>query len=797
VPTGPDKEAVRAANRLEDVIPALTGEPLSRNGGREVLVKCAFHADKHPSMRINVEKQVWRCDPCNLGGDVFVFVERYQGVAFREALATLADRAGLSHGNGSRASSTPVSSRSTARPARRSSPRVLREFDYPQADGLLVRKVRYDVEESSDKMRWKHSRDGGRTWVHALGCADPGLYGIDEAIAIAQRKQTEAVLIAEGERDARRLLDLGLPAVSPPHGAAVTMGDKWRAAYSDRLKTEGFTRAYLFGDHDAAGGRDLSTGNGFNGEIARALTAAGIDARPVLWDAAEPEKFDVTDFLDRHGETDGRRLIAERIVAVKNGDPWRDPTPIGGAAPAPSPTTPSARRSKKDKDTAGRVLKLDDPEPWPDPVSGDQLLADLAALLTAFVVFVDPAHADGLALWIVHTFSMDAWWISPLAVVNSPTMRCGKSTALQLVAHLASRALPASNISPAALFRAIERYHPTLMLDEAETFLKDNEELRGLVNAGHTRKTAVVIRTVGEQHEAAVFSTWCPKFIALIGRLPATLMDRALIIPMRRKMAGEQVERLRLDRIDARCLPLRRQMVRWAADSALVLREADPSVPATLDDRAADNWRPLLAVADAAGPAWGERARRAAQQVSGTRDAEESSALALLRDTRTVFDELEESVTEVTSAQLVDRLNQLDDRPWADHRHGKGITAAWFAARMKEFDVVPGGPYWFFIDGRSKQARGYRRANFADAWNRYLGGTQTVTCNNVNNDGPKSRFQGVTAENDRYTLKTAVEPMNTGLCYGVTVSEADAPAATTIDQGPAGPGDGERERVRL
>jgi Protein of unknown function (DUF3631)/Primase C terminal 1 (PriCT-1) len=455
--------------------------------------------------------------------------------------------------------------------------------------------------------------------------------------------------------------------------------------------------------------------------------------------------------------------------------------------PVATPPEPRHRKKAKEKDVAGRLLKLEDPEPWPDAVSGEQLLTAITALLCAFVVFVDPAHADALALWLAHTYAMDAWWISPLAVVNSPTMRCGKSIVLQLAAHLASRGLLASNISPAALFRTIERYRPTLLLDEAETFLKDNEELRGLVNAGHTRKTAVVIRTVGEQHEAAVFSTWCPKFIALIGRLPATLMDRAVIIPMRRKTGGESVTPLRLDRIEARCLPLRRQMVRWAADYAAALQEADPTVPGELDDRAADNWRPLLAVAEVAGTTWAERGRQAAVQISGARaTTEESTALALLRDTRVVFDALEKTVTEVTSAQLVEHLNQLDERPWADRRDGKGITPAWFASQMRAFGVVPGGPHWVAIDGTKKQRRGYCRSNFADAWNRYLEGIQTVTCHNANNDGPQVPFQGVTDPDECYTLKSEISPITTGLCDGVTVSTPGDGGAATV-----------RERVRL
>ncbi len=344
------------------------------------------------------------------------------------------------------------------------------------------------------------------------------------------------------------------------------------------MKAAGVERVVVIPDNDDVGRLHAEA-------VARSCHKAGLTVR-VLTLPDLPAKGDISDYLATHTKDDLRALL----VTLAGSAPYVPAAIV--EQPATAGTGPAAGRNKKPKDTKGRGLKLDDPDPWPDPVSGEQLLTDLATLLMAFVVFVDPTHADGLALWIVHTFAMDAWWISPLAVVNSPTLRCGKSTALQLVAHLASRALPASNISPAALFRAIERYQPTLMLDEAETLLKHNEELRGLVNAGHTRKTAVVIRTVGEQHEPSVFSTWCPKFIALIGRLPATLMDRALVIPMRRKMSSEHVERLRLDRLDARCLPLRRRMVRWVADQASALREADPNVPANLDDRAADNWRP-------------------------------------------------------------------------------------------------------------------------------------------------------------------------------------------------------------
>src|SRR5437870_3360351 len=123
--------------------------------------------------------------------------------------------------------------------------------------------------------------------------------------------------------------------------------------------------------------------------------------------------------------------------------------------------------------------------------------------------------------------------------------------------------IPASNISAAGIFRTIEEFTPTLLVDEAETFLKDNEELRGVLNSGHRRRFAAVIRLVGEQHETRIFSTWCPKAIACIGSLPGTLEDRSIVIHMRRKTAQERVEARRQDRLEQTCEPIRRQAARW------------------------------------------------------------------------------------------------------------------------------------------------------------------------------------------------------------------------------------------
>ena len=92
--------------------------------------------------------------------------------------------------------------------------------------------------------------------------------------------------------------------------------------------------------------------------------------------------------------------------------------------------------------------------------------------------------------------------------------------------HLCRAPLLSGNITPAALFRAVEAWKPTLLIDEADTFAKMSDELRGILNAGHTRDTAFVVRAEGDSNEPRMFSTWAPKMVAAIGRLPDTIEDR-------------------------------------------------------------------------------------------------------------------------------------------------------------------------------------------------------------------------------------------------------------------------------
>ena len=349
-------------------------------------------------------------------------------------------------------------------------------------------------------------------------------------------------------------------------------------------------------------------------------------------------------------------------------------------------------------------------EPWPDPVAGDELLSSIRDALLRFMVLPDQA-AETVALWVLFAHAHDAAEHSPILAIESPEKRCGKTTLLNIVAKLVPVPLPAANISTAAIYRAVEKFGPTLLLDEVETYIRDNEEMRGVVNSGFTRDSAVVIRNVGDNHEPQPFKTWCPKVAALIGKLPDTLQDRAIIVTLRRRLTSESRERFSRQCHDE-MKSLHRRAARWAADHIEELKIADPSMPAGLGDRAQDAWRPLLAIADAAGASWSDIGRRAAVALTGASDDEADSAsrgVLLLTHVREIF-----AIREVQSLQsqdLLDALNNNEEWPWGEWRQGKAISARGVAAILKPYGIRP---------RRGSAGSSYRLSDFADAFQRYL-----------------------------------------------------------------------------
>ena len=348
-------------------------------------------------------------------------------------------------------------------------------------------------------------------------------------------------------------------------------------------------------------------------------------------------------------------------------------------------------------------------EPWPDPVDGAALLDALKSTVERFCVL--PEHSAPLmAAWVLHAWAHDASDISPILAFVSPEKRCGKTTALSVIWALAPRTMHAVNISTAVLFRVVEKYMPTMLIDEADTFLEANEELRGVLNGGHNRLSAYVWRTVGDDHEPRQFKVWSPKCIAMIGKLPDTLEDRALVVRLRRKQEGEKIERFRADRLNE-FLHLRRKAARWVEENAFRLRDMDPIIPDALNDRAQDNARAICAIADVAGGRWPELIRSAlvgAAAVQGD-DEPQSAGVLLLRDIAEIFDA--KGIAGIGSTDLCTALCELEESPWSEWRGGRPISTRGIAKLLKPYGIIP---------KRDRTHNIYRRIDFADAFKRYL-----------------------------------------------------------------------------
>jgi hypothetical protein len=371
----------------------------------------------------------------------------------------------------------------------------------------------------------------------------------------------------------------------------------------------------------------------------------------------------------------------------------------------------------------GRALNISDPEPWVDAVDASELLDTIEELITRFVV-CDSDARTATALWIACTWFEEAAQVAPILNIQSPEKRCGKTMLLSLIAKLVKRALPSSNISGASIYRVIEECSPTLVIDEADAFLNSNEEARGIVDSGHTRDAAFVIRVEGDDHTPMKFSTWGFKAIAGIGKRAATIEDRSMIISLKRKAKDERIARLRHapkgDFVD-----IARKLARVAKDQMATFSSARPGLPEALNDRAQDNWEHLFAIADIAGGHWPDKAKQAALSLSGVENEEPSQNTALLSDIRDVFDATEDPY--MRSADLVAALVAMPERPWGECNHGKALTQNGLARKLRGFKITPK-----MVGPKEKRVSGYDPQSFADAFNRYLPLCSTSHPHNTN-----------------------------------------------------------------
>lgn len=355
-----------------------------------------------------------------------------------------------------------------------------------------------------------------------------------------------------------------------------------------------------------------------------------------------------------------------------------------------------------------------------------RIVDDLAALFSRFLALA-PGLPLVLALWSIATHLHEHFDAFPYLAITSPTKRCGKTRLCELLGLVCFQPLQTVSISSAALYRLLKAGKRTLLIDEAEYLARRNDErasvLREVLNAGYRKGQSVwrCKQTTKKSRKESVtdyeperFDTFCPKALVLIGQLQDTLADRCVEIRMERR-GDAQLERFRLARVKAESAPLQKQLSDWAKDNAGIVEAYyhDNDLP-FLKDREAELWLPLFSVCERAAPQRVAELEVIAKQLADLKSRDElgDRGIQLLGDVRELFDSEHDRLP---TSELLDRLNSLQESPWAGWFHGRGLNSHSLARLLRPFGITPKN-----IRLGEQVVKGYLRESFEDAWKRYL-----------------------------------------------------------------------------
>jgi putative DNA primase/helicase len=615
---------------------------------------------------------------------------------------------------------------------------------------------------------WFCHPDGNGGWAKKLGDADASvLYRIDEVTDAIEAGRE--IAIVEGEKDADNLWHIGIAATCNAHGASdLGKKPKWTAAHSEQLKGADIV---VFNDNDAPGYAHADATCKLSLGVAKRVRRLDLkDHWPEI-----PAGGDVSDWLTvggAHTPEQLRELIARapEIVEPEKPEPPDDDAEIerlaklfafeyerGRAAAAKAlgiragmlDKLVAAKRAGLGLDGGdgiqGHAVEYEEPEPWPEPVDGAQLLDEIAAAARRFVVL--PKHgAEIVALWVVHTYCMDATDVTPRLQITAPEKGCGKSTLLDFLEQVVYRPDPAANISTAAFFRTVEQFRPTLLIDDLDSFAREDSDIRNVLNSGHHIRGRVK-RIVGDNHEVRAFSTFAALAYNHIGELPReynTLVDRSITIALARRLATETIESLSGPRRRNEFADLRRKLKRFANDKISVLANVEPEMPSDLINRLADNWRPLLAIADTASSEWRQKVLKAIAAIDRD-EIEVSERELLLSHIREIFGRVTLKDDFISSTNLAVELAEVEGGPWKEYgRTGKPISTKRLRTLLKPLHIHP-------KPNAAGDARGYYKAHFEDAFARYLGPDSSHQADSGDSSVRSVRNPGETGTSDMFS----------------------------------------------
>lgn len=337
--------------------------------------------------------------------------------------------------------------------------------------------------------------------------------------------------------------------------------------------------------------------------------------------------------------------------------------------------------------------------------------------LERFVAFPTEHCSVACALWAAHAHTVSSFDNSPRLAFLSPEPGSGKSRALEVMGALVPNPVQAINVSPSYLFRKIaDENKPTILYDEIDTVFgpkaKENEDLRGLINAGY-RKGAIAGRceTQGRTVVTVDYDAFGPVAMAGLGNLPDTILTRSVCIRMKKRRKGDVIEPYRPRINEPEGHEIRDDL---SVRMAVIEFDSFAELPQGIEDRDADIWEPLLTIAEKAGPDWYSKACVAAVALvadSRGRGASVSLGIRLLMDIRTVWPA---GQTQQPTSELLDRLVMMDESPWGSIK-GEPLNARMLANLLSQYEIGSQS-----IRAGGAVVKGYKLSDMRDAWERYL-----------------------------------------------------------------------------
>ena len=578
---------------------------------------------------------------------------------------------------------------------------------YRDADGKIILVIdRFNNKDGGKKCYPRCYAENLTThekgWINKKLLKGNPLYNFEEF----NQKQNLPILIVEGEKaceGAKKLYGSEFWCITWLGGSCTA-----KNADIDLLKER---KIYLVPDNDEAGRKAMK-------ELAERLKSEN-EVRIVDYPVSEfCDTWDLADPFPKNWDEDKfkNQIVISSVLADKTSLPAKD--------------------AKGNKSAEQNML--DDTQAYQGEFRPLELINEIISIIQEHII-IRQEEAVAIAYWILQTYNQNAFYYAPKLLIISPEKRCGKTTLLQLIEMLAYKPLPTSNCSQASLFKIIEKYQPTLLLDEADTFLKQNIDLTNIVNSSFDKKHPVY-RSCGKNYEDfKKYDTFCMMAIASIGGLADTIMDRGIRINIRRKLNTETVQPLRAKIAEKRFKLLKEKCLKFMLDNGEKAGSKSFEYISGLNDRECNVWDGIISIAEIVGDK--DRVISVARALSSSdNEATDSIRTALLKNILCIFKERD--FKDIASQDLVASLIEIEEAPWATYNHGRALTTHALGRLLREFNI---SSFQKVVNGSNNKH--YSFNSFTDVFSRYIPEDYNKLQRNLGEDGILELMEDKTTQN--------------------------------------------------